>query len=92
MSHVKNTLILVPVLRNSDSAKLPTAELKVSAHKDPRMGTACILLLEELFKEQIVSHNSNCWNTCLKLSVWAYSLPVSARSTNPREGCAKVCE
>lgn len=36
----------------SDSAKLLTAELKVSAHKDPRMSTACILLLEELFKEQ----------------------------------------
>lgn len=52
VSHIKNTLILVPVLRNSDSAKLLTAELKVSAHKDPRMGTACILLLEELFKEQ----------------------------------------
>lgn len=52
MSHVKNTLILVPVFRNSASAKLPTAELKVSAHKDPRMSTACILLLAELFKEQ----------------------------------------
>lgn len=52
MSHVKNILILVPVMRNSDSAKLLTAELKVSAHKDPRVSSACILLLEELFKEQ----------------------------------------
>lgn len=50
MSHIKNTFILVPVLRNTDSVKLPTAELK--AHKNPRISTACILLLEELFKEQ----------------------------------------
>lgn len=88
MSHVKNTLILVPVLRNSDSAKLPTAELK--AHKDPRISNACILLLEELFKEQNCKTQFQLLEYLSKASVWAYSLPASARSTNPKEGSAKV--
>lgn len=49
VTHIKNILTLVPFLNNTDSAKLLTVEMKLSAffaaHEDPKMNTARALLL-----------------------------------------------
>lgn len=67
----------MPVLRNSDNAKLFTAEMKYlgfAAHKDPKASAVCILLLEVLFKEENCKTPPEHWSKAFFLVVFPTSL------------------